>query len=447
MSLKLAACTFATLLTLSSASVLAKVSESEAARLGDDLTPVGAEAAGNAAGTIPAWGGTPLTAADTQAFIDEKPKFVITAANYEEYKDNLSPGQIALLKKYPETFKIPVYESKRTATYPQAVYDLAKKNATVAELVEGGNGLTNFDETVPFAIPANGLEVIWNHITRYRGGSIERIIAQAPVKENGAYTLVKINDQLAWPQHLSDGFDPEKDSNMLFYYMQRVLEPSRMTGNILLVHEPLDQVAEPRSAWLYNAGQRRVRRAPQVAYDSPGFASEGTRTSDNFDMYNGAPDRYDWELIGKQELYIPYNSFQLASKELKYNDIIHKGHLNPEYTRYELHRVWVVEATLKEGERHIYHKRRFYIDEDSWQASVIDQYDGRGALWRVSEAHQMQYPEANVPWFTTETLHDLDSGRYLTTGLTNEEKGTFNFGAEAKHGDFTPAALRRSGKR
>lgn len=445
MSIKNPAIALAACLILHSPSSLAKVADAEAAGLGQELTPVGAEAAGNKAGTIPAWSGTPLT--DTDMLKKQEPLFEITSDNYDTYKANLSPGQIELLKKYPESYKIRVFPTHRTATYPKYVYDLAKENATKAELVEGGNGLKGFQETVPFPIPKSGLEVIWNHITRYRGGSVERTMIQAPVQANGAHTLIKIRDRLVWPQHLKDGFDPKKDSNMLFYYTQKVLEPSRMTGNILLVHETIDQVSEPRSAWVYNAGQRRVRRAPQVAYDSPGFASEGSRTSDNFDMYNGAPDRYEWKLLGKQELYIPYNAYQLASKELKYEQILTPKHLNPDYTRHELHRVWVVEATLKDDERHVYAKRRFYIDEDTWQAAVIDHYDGRGQLWRISEAHKLQYTDVNVPWFAAEVLHDLISGRYLTIGLTNEEEDGFDFKLKAKHSDFTPAALRRSGKR
>ncbi|MEH6811182.1 MAG: DUF1329 domain-containing protein, partial [Motiliproteus sp.] len=165
------------------------------------------------------------------------------------------------------------------------------------------------------------------------------------------------------------------------------------------------------------------------------------------DMYNGAPNRYDWKLVGKQELYIPYNSFKLASRDLAYKDILKPGHLNTDVLRYELHRVWVVEATLKEGERHIYAKRRFYIDEDSWQVSIADHYDARGELWRVGEAHAFQYRDAKVLWHVGEILHDLQSGRYLAGSLTNEEKDGFTFGVALKRKEFTTGAIRRSGKR
>lgn len=435
-------------LFLASTLVQAATTAENAAKLGTTLTPVGAEKAGNAAGTIPAWTGGLETSADryTDPFASEKPLFIIDANNAEQYKDNLSPGQLAMFKKYPDTYKLPVYPSHRTSKLPQKVYDAAKANATNTTLSEDGNGVVNYVEAVPFPIPENGLEVIWNHLTRYRGGALERSFAQVPVKSNGAYTAVKITEKLSRPQYLNDTDGAEDKDNILLYFVQEVTAPARLTGNILLVHETLNQIIQPRQAWTYNSGQRRVRRAPQVAYDAPGTASDGQRTSDNSDLYNGAPDRYDWKLVGKQELYIPYNSYKLASRELKYDDVLKPGHINPDHTRYELHRVWKVEATLKEGERHIYDKRVFFIDEDSWQVAIVDHYDGRGELWRVGEAHHFQFRDVDVPLLTGEMLYDLQSGRYLAGSLTNEEGPGYDFTQTFKFSDFTPQAIRRQGR-
>jgi hypothetical protein len=441
-------------LSLLSGSVMAAVSESEAAKLGTTLTPMGAEKAGNAAGTIPAWtGGLPKNAGavDNRGFLAdpfaaERPLFTITAKNVEQYKDKLTPGQLAMFKRYPDTFRMPVFTTHRTATVPESVLQATRQNATRTKLLAGGNGLEDFRVANAFPIPKNGLEVIWNHITRYRGGSVRRMITQATPQVNGSYNLVYFHEEFAFRDSLKD-YDPSKPSNVLFYFKQRVTAPARLAGNVLLVHETLDQVKEPRLAWLYNAGQRRVRRAPQVSYDGPGTAADGMRTSDQLDMYNGAPDRYDWKLVGKKELYIPYNSYRLDSPNLKYSDILKAGHINQDLTRYELHRVWHVEATLKSGERHIYAKRDFYIDEDTWQAAIIDQYDGRGNLWRVSEAHAQYYYDNQVPWYTLETSYDLQSGRYLALGMKNEEKRAYEFGFTATESEFTPAALRQSGVR
>jgi len=441
-------------LSLLATSVMAAVSADEAAKLGTTLTPLGAEKAGNADGSIPEWtGGLPKNAGtvDDRSFLSdpfasEQPLFTITAQNVDQYKDKLTPGQVAMFKRYPDSFKIPVYPTHRSATAPQSVLDDVKINATNTKLVEGGNGLENFKTAYPFPIPQNGLEAIWNQITRYRGGSVRRLVTQATPQANGSYSLVYFQDEFTFPTSLTD-YDPSKPSNILFYFKQRVTAPARLAGNVLLVHETLNQVKEPRLAWLYNAGQRRVRRAPQVSYDGPGTAADGLRTSDNFDMYNGAPDRYDWKLNGKKEIYIPYNSYKLDSPKLKYADIIKAGHLNPEHTRYELHRVWHVTGTLKAGERHIYAKRDVFIDEDTWQAAVIDHYDGRGALWRVAEAHAQYYYDKQVPWYTVETLHDIISGRYLALGMKNEEKQSYDFNYKAASSDYTPAALRQAGVR
>lgn len=441
-------------LSMLATSVMAAVSADEAAKLGTTLTPVGAEKAGNADGTIPEWtGGLPKDAGTVDGrgflsnpFAGEQPLFTITAQNVEQYRDKLTPGQLAMFKRYPESYRIPVYPTHRSATLPQSVLDDTRQNATNAKLVQNGNGLADFKTANPFPIPQNGLEVVWNHITRYRGGSIRRLVTQATPQANGSFSLVYFQDEFVSPANLTD-YDPSKPSNILFYFKQRVTAPARLAGNVLLVHETLDQVKEPRLAWLYNAGQRRVRRAPQVSYDGPGTAADGLRTSDNLDMFNGAPDRYDWKLVGKKEIYIPYNSYGLDSPTLKYSDVIKQGHINQDLARYELHRVWHVTATLKAGERHIYAKRDMYIDEDTWQAAVIDHYDGRGTLWRVAEAHSQYYYDNQVPWYTLETLYDVVSGRYLALGMKNEEKRAYEVGYKAASSDFTPAALRQAGVR
>ena len=151
-------------------------------------------------------------------------------------------------------------------------------------------------------------------------------------------------------------------------------------------------------------------------------------------------------LDGKQELYIPYNSYKIANPEVKYSDIVKAGHIDQSYSRYELHRVWKVEATLKEGARHVYAKRSFYVDEASWQIAIADHYDNRGQLWRASEGHALQFVNANTPWYVSTTNYDLLSGRYLVE-LNNEESEPFKFGKQVKRKSFTAAALRRSGKR
>ncbi len=443
-------------LSLLAISTQAAVPASEAAKLGTSLTPIGAEKAGNADGTIPEWtGGLSATAAPLldggfagNPYAADKPLFTITAKNVAQYKDKLTPGQLALFARYPDSYSLPVYITRRSAALPQKIYDAAKISVLKTTLVEGGSGLNNFTDSryYAFPIPQNGLEVIWNHITRYRGGSLKRSIAQAAPQTDGSYAIVNFEDQVAMPDALPD-LDAEKAANILFFYKQQVTAPARLAGNVSLVHETINQVTEPRMAWVYNAGQRRVRRAPQISYDGPGTAADGLRTSDNLDMFNGAPDRYNWKLIGKREVYIPYNNFQLASPQVKYADILKAGTINQSLTRYELHRVWEVEATLKDGERNIYAKRRFYLDEDTWQIAESELYDGRGQLWRVGEAQSFTQYDKQVPGYALEALYDLVAGRYIAIGMANEEKTTSQFGIKVSANDFTPTALRNAGVR
>jgi hypothetical protein len=430
----------------------AAISAADAARLGNDLTPLGGEKAGNADGSIPAWTGGLTTAPagykpgmhHPDPFKDDPVLFTITAANADKYADKLSAGHLALLKAYSD-YTMPVYATHRSASNPQRIYDATKEHATTAALTEGGNGITGSVVGAPFPIPQTGLEVIWNHLTRYRGVAASRYISQAAPQRNGSYTLVDFDDEFLF-NYAREGIQEKDLDNVLVYFKQAVAAPARLAGSILVVHETLDQVKEARRAWVYNTGQRRVRRAPNVSYDNPGTAADGMRTSDQFDMLNGAPDRYDWKLVGKKEMYVPYNSYKLHSDSLKYKDILKPLHINQDLTRYELHRVWVVDATLKPGTSHVYSRRTFYIDEDSWQILAVDQYDGRGQLWRVSEAHCINYYDAQVFWSTLEVHTDLIAGRYLAIGLDNEGK-MYDFTLVRSPQDYTPATLRQEGVR
>lgn len=440
---------------LATTGAMAKISADEAAKLGTSLTPMGAEKGANADGSIPEWTGgitsAPAGYTPGQHHIDpfagDKVEFTVTAQNLSQYRDLLTPGQIKLFETYPDTYKMNVYQTRRSASFPQHVYDATVANATRAELIEGGNGITQAAVGVPFPVPATGLEAIWNHILRYRGESVIRQGGQAAPTAGGDFTYIGFNEQLILPYNVK-GAQPEQlqESNILFKFKQKVSEPARLAGTALLVHETMDQIKTPRQAWTYNTGQRRVRRAPNVAYDAPGTASDGLRTTDDFDMYNGAPDRYTWTLKGKQELLIPYNDYRLHSNELSYKDIVKPGHINPEHVRYEKHRVWVVEANLKEDTRHIYKKRVFFIDEDSWQIAVTDIYDNRDQLYRVGVAHGLNYYELPAQWSTLEVFHDLQSRRYIAIGLDNQAK-MYDFSSKLEEKSFTPAALRREGRR
>lgn len=442
----LASAVAATVLTATATPASARPSDADVARLGADLTPMGGEKAGNKDGTIPAWTGglcaPPAGWTPDKGYVDpfpnDKPKFTITKANAAQYKDHLTPGTLAMLNKY-ENFKMPVYETRRTACYPQAIYDEVKAMAPKLELE--GFGIAGGRSAVPFPIPKNGLEVMWNHQQRYLGGGVDRNYHSFPVRANGDFYKIGAHEYRIFNQNLDQPQD-----NLLLAFLSYFTAPATLEGTVFLVHEPLDQVKQARSAWIYNAGQRRVRRAPDLAYDNVNDGTEGLRVTDQFDAWNGAPDRYDWKLVGKKEIYVPYNAFKLANKALKYKeDMIRKNTPNADLLRYELHRVWEVEGTLKAGSKHIYGKRNFFLDEDSWTVLYEDAYDTRKQLWRVSIHPLIQFYDAKVPWYRANIWHDLSNGGYLFSLLDNEVKQPWKFGEKGKWADFQPDALRRIG--
>ncbi len=428
----------AVLLLALSSTAGAKVAKDQADRLlpAGNLTPMGAEKGANKAGTIPAWtGGWTQAPADwkgpgTRAvdpFPEDQPQFTITSENLPKYKASLTTGQLALFAKY-SNYKMNVYPTRRTAGAPKFVYEATYANAQSATLDRNGEAVNGAVTGIPFPMPGSGQEIIWNHKLRYRGQGGRRINVQAAVTESGSYTLSKLREDFRIA-YSAKGIKQADLNNVAVYFLQLVTNPPRLAGTITLVHETMDQVAEPRRAWQYNPGQRRLRRAPQVGYDNPGTASDGLRTNDQFDGYNGATDRYTWKLVGKKEIYVPYNDYRLASGKLKYADILQPLHINQDLARYELHRVWVVESNLKPGTSHIYARRTFYIDEDSWTILAVDCYDKRGQLWRVQESHslavydpgQVTQEAAGVIGPAMEAILDVNSRRYLAMSMGNEE--------------------------
>jgi hypothetical protein len=422
----------------------AKVSADEAAKLGKELTPVGATKAGNEEGTIPAWEGgltkaPPCFKGEGERYCDpfpeDEPQFTITAKNLDQYKDKLTPGQLALFAKYGDTYAMPVYQTRRSFANPAFIYEATAKNAVSAELGGNGEALQNAITGIPFPIPANGHEVIWNHKVRFRDTGVRRWNNQFAVTTGGNYSLVKIQED-AYFVYSTPGIKPEDLNNKILYFLQLTTEPARLAGTILLVHETMDQVKEPRSAWQYNPGQRRLRRAPNIAYDNPGTASDGLRTNDQLDMFNGAMDRYQWKLVGKKEMYVPGNSYRIHSDELEYGDIIKRNHIAQEHARYELRRVWIVDSFVKPQVSHLYKRRTFYVDEDSWQIVAVDVYDARDQLWRVQEGHQVIAYDKPYQLPVLETVYDLQSARYLIMAANNEDDETQT--REFSVGDFDP---------
>ncbi|MCL6414155.1 DUF1329 domain-containing protein [Aestuariirhabdus sp. Z084] len=433
-------------------SAVAAVPADQVQRLGADLTPLGAEKAGNAAGTIPPWEGGLTTPPEsyvegkqhTDPFAGEVPLYEINAGNLDTYRELLSPGHQQLVANYPD-YKLRVFPSHRTAAAPEYIYERTRENAGRAELISRGNGIKGAAAGVPFPIPANGLEVIWNHILRYRGNAIKFAAHQAAVQRGGSYTLVRQEREVLFEYGQPD-ITPEELSNKIFYYKYQVTSPAKLAGNALLVHETLDQILSLRSAWRYLAGQRRVRRLPVLAYDDLSPDTDGMLTTDSVDMYNGAPNLYEWNLIGKKEMLVPYNAYPLHSDALEYEDVLGEKSINQDHGRYELHRVWIVEATLRDGVTHRYAKRRFYVDEDSWQILMADMYNEDLELQYFHEGHPINYYNVPLVASTLEVTYNFDSGRYFADGLDNQER-PYDFDVKNRKRDFSSSAMRRKGRK
>lgn len=413
-----------------------------------DMTPVGADKSANADGSIPAWSGG-ITQAQWPAaiaggriadpFPNDKPLFTITAANAQQYRDRLSKGHLALLSKYSD-YSLPVYASRRSVGYPQAIYDATQANAGKAKLA-GSDALENARLGFPFPKPQNGVEIMWNHRVRFRGDSSLSQSTQAVVRPDGDKELLKQTERVL--NRYANLKDPANLSseNILLYYLTWFGKTKSDVDFLVLVHESANSLKQSRNIWVAPPKIPKMFRIPPVGYDQPFPGSGAIMFIDMVDMYNGAFDRYVWKLTGKHEMFLPYNSYRISDGRYKYEQLLTPKHFNQVSTRYELHRVWVIEATEREGKKHSFGKRVFYVDEDSWNVVLVENYDRDGNLWRFQEGHLLPAYKVQAANCAPVITYDLKDGRYFVNRLLGEDVPA-EYNLPMKPGEFTSDSVK-----
>lgn len=436
---------------------LAKVPAAEADKLGKELTCVGAEKAGSKDG-VPEytgkWLGTPpglqykphVGQHPVDPYANEKPLFSITAENQAKYATKLSDGQKALFAKFPKTFRIDVYPGHRDFRYPDIVCEMAKKNALNAEITDGGLGIKGAVKgAIPFPIPKDGQEALFNNTFPYRAFNEDTVRDIANVLSDGNIAWGRQHNRNMSSVHLPNELGKPLEGVMSQGRTVTML-PEREKGATSVSSEPVNFAKSKRLAWTYDPGTRRVRQLPEFGFDQPLGGTGGKMTIDSDRLFNGSPERYTWTLQGKREMYIPANDYKIHGKDVKYADLIKPGVPNADFIRWELRRVWVVEGKLKEGFRHLFGKRVLFLDEDTGQAVMSDLYDARGSLWQYAFINHYYAFDMSAWQAGTSFYFDLNSGGYVGYNLFQERP----IGPVLNKGDmvqsmFTPEAARSAG--
>jgi hypothetical protein len=414
--------TAAAVAALIASQVQAAPSAAEAARLGKDLTPVGAEKAGNKDGSIPAFTGglcsppanyKPLNGKHgfpyPDPFTAEKPIATINAANVDKFADKLDPGSIELFKRFPATYRMDVYPTHRTACMPEWVYENTIKRVMSPKLVGDAPGLEGAHAQVPFPIPKTGYEAMWNVVTVYHpmyfGGDWQSWLVDA----GGNKTLVaKASTAYKW-----DYWDNNKTTtDQIQGLLNLNTSPASKNGSMdmRIQWARMDEKA-PR-AWSYTPGQRRVRLAPEFTYDTVAAQYGGMIVFDEISGFDGKMDRFDFKIVGKKEMLVPYNNWRVhaAAESGSIDPLLTKDHVNPDHVRWENHRVWVIEGTRKPGARHVYSKKVFMLDEDSWNILAYQAYDEAGKLYRTKFFPEWQAYDVQAPLTQNEIGYDFVKG-------------------------------------
>jgi hypothetical protein len=429
----------------------AEVPPADAQRLRGELTPLGAERAGNAEQTIPAWEGGYTTLwpgyrsgqPRPDPFASETPRLRISAANLGQHAGKLSEGVRALLGRYP-SYRLDVYPTHRTAAAPSWVYENTFRNATRVRTRHDGRSIEAAFGGIPFPIPRTGAEAIWNHLLAWKGEAASYQYATYLVAAGKPLLATGADLDLQFPYY--DRREKLETFGGVFLMTRTsTTAPPFRAGEKVLTIDAVDQVEDGRKSWQYLVGQRRIRRAPTIAYDNPSFVSSGFSFFDEIFLFNGAIDRYVWKLLGKQEMYVPYNAHRFHVAPIA--ALLGPAHPDPSHLRWELHRVWVVEASLAADKRHVMPRRRFYLDEDTWLALLSDGWDARGQLWHVAQAVPFIAPELPGVVTAPYLIFDLVKRGYVASSLFNEGRRHYQVSEPRPAAHFSPAALAAEGIR
>ena len=336
-----------------------------------------------------------------------------------------------------------IYPSRRSCALPQFVYDETKKNVARARLIDGGNGVAGARIGVPFPITKNALEIFWNHNFYWHGHRYHAITSGANVYKNGAITKIIRED---WRYNFyadPQGPDPQH-ANDQFHWMGIWKAPQRFNGSGFSMTNTINQVKEPRNGVMFNPSTRRIMKAPAAAvtYEGPLSTADGMRQSHDMFLFSGSPDRYDWKLLGKKEIFVPYNAYKASAGTTTHEALLTPYNPNPDYLRYELHRVWVLEATQKDNFRMKQARRVFYVDEDSWIFLMADIFNKRDELIYVQHAFTKNYYEAPACVFEFDVMHDMTTGNYNVDHIKLDH-GPADLNFDLELSDFGSAALRR----
>ena len=395
----------------------------DASLLKTTLTPFGSVRAGNADGTIPAWTGgyTNLPAgfqdgdAIGELFPDEQPILTVDASNVAQHADRLSKGIVQMINQ--SGFSVEVYPSHRTHALPQRIIDRIAANVTEAQPVPQGLrfGFTGAFGGIPFPIldsdPAiAGAQAVWNANCQFKG-----FAAIAPYK---GWSVNSGQLAIAFDAVYQERFPYYQATSLAGYngmtYQSHIVYtgPANQVGQALVLYSYTNAALHPQMAWQLLNGEGRVRRAPEIAFDTPSSQTNDIANYDEINGFNGSLERYDWKYLGLKEMYVPYNNNKIVTTvpqpvHLKY-------FIDPKVVRFELHRCHVVEAMLHPGERNVDARRMLYLDEDTSTVCLADNWDSNGGLARTWISLVVVRPDIPAVMNIGGMVHNLQTEDYAS---------------------------------
>lgn len=342
---------------------------------------------------------SPSFAADTQSGKTIPPGTVINMHNWQQYKQFMTDGLVALFSgkyfwKFPPDFRMAVSPTTVYHNPPQFEKDTEKyaSQVEIVPLPDGGHNIKGYVAGIPFPNPKDPLKG-WKIL-------VDDWYAYEPVVLCGPDAWGMQQDRfgnrtpthLIWDNmrtaHASDpGYpinDPRAPGEFLVEYTQLAVPETIKYLTVMTIY--YDDLAKPEDLYVFIPALRRSLRMSAAARCAPFANGDWTYDDTHRGCFNGTATMFDADYLGDRKILESLDGSKDLSKMRDMNNYYQPLIFGkPTLETWQVRDAWVIDVhripALAKG--YCYKRRILYVDKQSYLAQWAEMYDVSNKLWKI----------------------------------------------------------------